>query len=69
MKGFLSFLDNNQGLIGFLSLIVAILGFFFVSKNIKKIYNQSQKNISGGVNQQAQNNGVNQSAGRDANSK
>lgn len=66
MTEFLNWLNLNQGLIGFLSLLVTLVGFFVVNSNIKVIYRQSQKSGDKGVNQQAQKGGVNQNAGRNA---
>lgn len=65
MTEFINWLNANQGVIGFLSLLVAIIGFFVVNKNIKNVNKQSQKGGDNSINQQAQNNGKNQNAKRD----
>lgn len=58
-------LNNNQGVLSLLSLIITIVGFFIVNKNIKVSNKQTQRNGNNGVNQQAQSRGINQSARRD----
>ena len=61
----INWLNVNQGVIGFLSLVVTIIGFFVVTKSIKVINRQSQKGGDSSLNQQAQNSGINQNAKRD----
>ena len=58
-------LNNNQGVLSFLSLIITIVGFFIVNKNIKVNNKQAQRSGNNGINQQAQNHGINQNAKRD----
>lgn len=65
MIEFVNWLNTNQGVIGFLSLVVTILGFLVVNKNIKNVNQQTQKSGDKSINQQAQNNGINQNAKRD----
>jgi len=65
MNEIMNWLNLNQGVIGFLALIVAIIGFLVVNKSIKTINKQNQKGGDKSINQQAQNNGINQNTKRD----
>lgn len=68
MADFINWLNHIQGLIGFLSLLVSLVGFVVVNSSIKVLNRQSQKSGSKGVNQQAQNGGINQNSAGNATS-
>lgn len=64
MQSIIEWLNNNQGVIGALSLIVSTSGFFIVTNRIQKISTQSQKSWKDSVNQQSQSGGISQNAGK-----
>lgn len=64
MTEILNWLNVNQGVTGFLSLLAAVVGFFVINKSIKMVNKQRQKGGNCSINQQA-NNGKNQNAKRD----
>ena len=69
MNEILIWLNANQGVIGLLSLLVTIIGFFWVKNSIKTVNKQNQKGGVGSLNQQSQNSSVNQNIKQDTTNK
>lgn len=55
-------LNDNQGVLSALSLIVSLLGFSGIGIAIRTTNKQSQRGGRDSINQQAQNGGLNQNA-------
>lgn len=52
----INWLNQNQGVIGFVALLVTVVGFFITNQNIRS---QKQRGGKGSVNQQAMDSGRN----------